>query len=121
MKFYISQNLLNSLASLNACMQITSNNVQELFTYKNKIFIIVGAVSSGSKGVYSVTAYECVLLENFSGKAISYAEHGFDVMDGKRESGYSDVTFKSKKTDWVITGEAVEFLPIIEDVQLELF
>lgn len=121
MKFYISQNLLNSLATFNACMQITSNNVQELFSYKNKIFIIVGTVSSGSKGVFSVTAYECVLLKNFAGNAVSYAEHGFDVIDGKRERGYSDVTFKSKKIDWVITGEAVEFLPIIEDTQLELF
>jgi hypothetical protein len=121
MKLYISQTLINSLANLNACMNLCTNNVQELFTYKNKMYIILGTVSSGFKGVFSVTAYECILLENFNGKGVSYAQHGFDVMDGKRERGYENVTFKNKKIDWVITGEAVEFLPIIEDKQLELF
>ena len=121
MKIYISQNLLNSLADLNACMQLSTNNVLDLFTYKNKKFIIVGTVSSGSKGVHSVTAYECVLLENFIGEAVSYAQHGFDVLDGKSERGYSNITLKNKKINWVITGEAVEFLPIEEDTQLELF
>ena len=121
MKIYISQNLLNSLADLNACMQLSTNNVLELFTYKNKKFIIVGAISSGSKGVHSITAYECILLDNFKGEAVSYAQHGFDVLDGKSERGYSNITFKNKKINWVITGDSFEFLPIEEDTQLVLF
>lgn len=121
MKYLISQNLLNSLENLNACMQISTNNVLELFTYKNKKFIIVGTVSSGSKGVHSVTAYECILLENFKGKAVSYAQHGDDVLDGKRERGYSNIKFRSKKTDWVIIGDSIDFLPIPKEEQLELF
>lgn len=121
MKLYISQTLINSLANLNACMNLCTNNVQELFTYKNKMYIILGTVSSGFKGVFSVTAYECILLENFSGEAVSYAQHGFDVLDGTRERGYSNIIFKSKKVNWVITGESIEFLPIPKEEQLELF
>lgn len=121
MKYLISQTLLNSLANVNACMQISTNNVLELFTYRNKKFIILGTVSSGSKGVHSVTAYECILLENFTGKAVSYAQHGFDVLDGKSERGYSNIRFKNKKIDWVITGESFKFIPIEENTQLEMF
>ena len=99
MKLYISQTLINSLANLNACMNLCTNNVQELFTYKNKMYIILGTVSSGFKGVFSVTTYECILLENFKGKAVSYAQHGFDVLDGTRERGYSNIIFKTLLSD----------------------
>jgi hypothetical protein len=121
MKVYISQTLLNSLSNLNACMHLNTNNVPELFTYKNKTYIIIGTVSSGAKGVHSVNAYECVLLENYKGSAISYAQHGFAVLDGTSERGLKNVTFKSKKFNWVIVGEAIEFLPFMEEKQLDLF
>jgi hypothetical protein len=121
MKNYISQNLLNSLASINAYSQLCGNNVLELYMSKNKTFIILGSVSNGNKGTVSLTAYECVLFNKFKGKGISFAQYGFDVIDGKKEDIYSNIIFKHKKVDWVIIGEPISFLPIKESKQLDFF
>ncbi|WP_026715222.1 hypothetical protein [Flavobacterium daejeonense] len=121
MEYFISKSLLNDLAKINACSEMCSNKITELFSYKNKKYIVIGSISSGAKGVSLVNAYEVVLLKNYKGKAVSYAQHGFDVLDGKAERGYTGITFKCKKVDWVIIGESIDFLPIPENTQLEFF
>lgn len=68
MEIFISQMLLNYLADMNACEQLINNNVIELFTFKNKNYIIIRTVSSTGVGVSSVSANECILLDYFEGQ-----------------------------------------------------
>jgi hypothetical protein len=123
MEILISQMLLNSLAGMNACEQLANDNVLELFTFKNKTYVILVVVSSAATGVSSVRANECVLSDYFEAQTATYNQHCLDVIDGKIERGYSNsnILFNHKKKQWVIIGETVTFLPLKEDKQLEFF
>lgn len=122
MKMYITQNLLDKIATFNACSELVSNTATQLFSYKQTVYIITSTTSQGSKGFLSATAHRCVLASSYKGNAVLYAVYGFEVMDNKKERGsYEGVLFKNKKTNWVITSEKVTFLPIQKENQLNLF
>lgn len=121
MKIEISQALLNSIGTKNVCNELSSTKVSQLFIYKSKNYIILSTESKGSYTYSKATAYEVVLSKYFTGKAVSYAQHGFDVMDGKAEKGYSNVSFEYKNQKFVILGTSIDFIPIDENKQLELF
>lgn len=114
MEIFISQMLLNYLADMNACEQLINNNVIELFTFKNKNYIIIRTVSSTGVGVSSVSANECILLDYFEGQTATYNQHCLDVIDGKKERGYnnSNILFNHKKNSGLLLGKLLLFYPL---------
>lgn len=121
MAFLVSHFLLKKMLDGNSCSELPFGKATEIFTYFNKKYIVVGSVSSGYKGVVSVQAYECISLKTYSGKAVTYDEHRIEVMNEISERGYSNIKFKYKNVNWVIIGNSIEFLPVQENKQLNLF
>lgn len=99
---------------MNACEQLINNNVIELFTFKNKNYIIIRTVSSTGVGVSSVSANECILLDYFEGQTATYNQHCLDVIDGKKERGYnnSNILFNHKKNSGLLLGKLLLFYPL---------
>jgi hypothetical protein len=121
MKLFISETLLKKMANGNSCMDLPDGKAFELFTVHNKKYIVVGSSSSGKDGTYWVGAYECILLEQFKGKSLSYDENCLLVNNGtkERDSGNVRFTFRGKK--WVIISKKITFYPVKDETQLQLF
>jgi hypothetical protein len=123
MEHQITKQLLEKLADKVDFNKLNSDKVPETFKYQNKCYIPVGSCSSGAKGIISVSCHEVIPLEKYASdvKPKNSNEHYNLVLAGKRERGYHARLLKLGSQKFVMINPRVDFKPLKEEKQLNLF
>lgn len=123
MEFYITKQLLEKLSKMADFDKLGESKLPDIFKYKNKSYIIIGSLSSQAKGFISVSAHEVVPLEKYEGdvKPEYSNKHYSLVFDGKRKRGYHARLLKSGSQKFVMINPRIDFKPLTDEPQLNLF
>lgn len=123
MQISIPKPLFDNMCRGVQCANISEGYITKTFFFQNKEIVITGSRSSKVAGYIEIWGHYVVDIENYKGdlKPLNGNDHWNEVQDGKRERGYKAQKTKYGKRTIVFIGESITFVPLMVDIQLELF
>lgn len=123
MEFYITKQLLEKLSTMADFDKLGESKLPDIFKYKNRSYVIIGSLSSQAKGFISVSAHEIIPLDAYVGEVTpEYSNKHYSlVFNGKRERGYNARLLKSGSQKFVMINPRIDFKPLPDEPQLNLF
>jgi len=114
MIIYVSQREFNKMGDIISCGTISEKGCSKgSINLNGESFVITGGGGDGNGGWSFFWAMRAIPLKDYSGslKPLSYNDHHYERLEGRRKTGYDGILISSDGQKVVLSGETITFKP----------